>query len=266
MGDPPGTKASTSAIETSTRRAPSGPAGITERASSMSVVLAASMVTVGTSRRSRRSPVSGAAALARAASSTAAGKTLRIPWRTTQRSRPRSAPAGTARRGTTSPPRMAATTKAPPSRPSAAPSTNGQSVLATTRSTLRKRRRPRVVAEPKSSTRWRSTSARALAEARPPSATVTTALARSPSRKGLRSGGVTNAAHSPSGPSRLRKPKPRGWMEMRPVRRAGLSFMTPAPYPKALPPVVPRARFAAGAKGDAPGPPRPRPSSSSRQP
>ncbi len=54
-----------------------------------------------------------------------------------------------------------------------------------------------------------------------------------------------NAARSPSGPSRLRKPKPRGWVEMRPDWRAGLSFMARATYPNPLPRGVPRARLLA---------------------
>ena len=133
----------------------------------MSVVVGASMVTVGTSRRSRRAVTSGARADRWAASSTAAGKADRMPWRTTQRSRPRSAPTGTVREGTTWVPRIAPTTNAPSSRASADPSSKGQSVLATTRSTRRKRRRPCAVTVPKSSVRCRSTRASAVALVRP---------------------------------------------------------------------------------------------------
>jgi hypothetical protein len=75
--------------------------------------------------------------------------------------------------------------------------------------------RPRTVTLPKSSVRARETSARSVAERRPPSAAVTRALTTSPSRKGLRSGGVMNA-EACSGPSIARKPKPRGWTVTRP--------------------------------------------------
>ena len=208
----------------------------------MSVVVGASIVTVGTSRRSRRSRRWGAGwalpAAARAASSTAAGKADRMPWRTTQRSRPRSAPTGTVRAGTTWVPRIAATTNAPSSRASADPSSKGQSVFATTRSTRRKRRQPWVVTAPKSSVRCAlDQGERARARCSPPSATVTVALTRSPSRKGFEVRRRRRTPRcSPSGPSRLRKPNPRGWMEDAAVgcRRAWLSCIARAPYPKPL--------------------------------
>ena len=161
-GEPSGTKASTSAIETSTRSAPSGPAGITESASSMSVVVGASMVTVGTSRRSRRAagergaggslgrPRSrrpGRRSGCRGARRSARGRGRRPPGR---RGRARPGRRGWRRRPTRPPPGR---------RP--IPSSKGQSVLATTRSTRRKRRRPCAVTVPKSSVRWRSTMASA---------------------------------------------------------------------------------------------------------
>ncbi len=212
-GEPAGTRASTSAMETSTRSAPSASAGSAESASSMSVVLGPSMVTVGTSRRSRRLPESRLTPpVAIAASITEVGKMARMPWRTTQRSRPRSAPAATVRAGTTRAPRIAATTNAPSAMPSAAPSSKAQSVLDTSRSTWRKRRLPWVTTLPKSSVRVRSTSVSDAAVKRVGSCVdgETTALTMSPSRKGLSSGGVMKAATSPSGVSRSRKPKPRG--------------------------------------------------------
>ena len=205
--------ASTSAMETRTRSAPSASAGSAESASSMSVVLGPSIVTVGTSRRSRRLPESRLTPpVAIAASITACGKIARIPWRTTQRSSPRSAPEATVRTGTARVPRIAATTNAPSGMPSAVPSSKAQSVLATSRSTWRKRRLPCVTTLPKSSVRLRSTRARDAAVKRVGSCVdgETTALTMSPSRNGLSSGGVMKAATSPSGVSRSKKPKPRG--------------------------------------------------------